>query len=418
MIKLFKYQLCLIFILFLLTFHNSFAKEEFSVSLSDDIDVAVDYFPARGDYLLLWLAPEYGIKPTHRILAEALSEQMMEVWMVNIVESLYLPQSLKSLKQLDGAYVADLIEHAHNKTGKKVLVVGDSYAAIHVLKGIHQWQQRNHSISYLTGSILFTPYTYAFIPSLGLQPEYASIVSATNTPIMIFQATGSANIGQFQILKDKLHQHSQAVYSQYMSNIMGLFYVEEPTEEINIHLKQLPTTIKKILPVLERAPFPASPIPVKMNVAHESGIDHHLKQFKGNKTPHGIDLMDVYGNHFKKTNYQGLVTVVNFWATWCPPCVEEIPSLNRFKEKMSGLPVELISINYAEESQTVADFMKKVKVNFPVLLDEEGAFAKKWGVITFPSTFVIDTQGQIKYGVNAAIEWDDPELIEIIKSLL
>jgi len=61
--------------------------------------------------------------------------------------------------------------------------------------------------------------------------------------------------------------------------------------------------------------------------------------------------------------------------------------------------------------------MKKVNVEFPVLLDLDGSFAKKWNVIMFPSTFIIDKNGEIKYGVNAAIEWDDPELIEKIKSL-
>lgn len=70
---------------------------------------------------------------------------------------------------------------------------------------------------------------------------------------------------------------------------------------------------------------------------------------------------------------------------------------------MSDLPVELISINYAENSQTVIDFMDKVNVEFPVLHDKNGDFAKQWNVITYPSTFVMDKHGQIKYGVNAAI---------------
>ena len=85
---------------------------------------------------------------------------------------------------------------------------------------------------------------------------------------------------------------------------------------------------------------------------------------------------------------------------------------------MSNLPFELISINYAEEQETILEFLKKVKVEFPVLLDKNGGFAKKWHVITYPSTFVIDKKGKIKYGVNAAIEWDDPEVVEKIKSLL
>lgn len=85
---------------------------------------------------------------------------------------------------------------------------------------------------------------------------------------------------------------------------------------------------------------------------------------------------------------------------------------------MKGLPFELISINYAEDKKTILEFMKKVNVEFPVLLDKNGDFAKKWNVIAYPSTFVIDKHGKIKYGVNAAIEWDKPEFIQKIKSLL
>ena len=77
-----------------------------------------------------------------------------------------------------------------------------------------------------------------------------------------------------------------------------------------------------------------------------------------------------------------------------------------------------ITINYAEDNKTILDFMKKINVEFPVLMDQDGNFAKKWNVITYPSTFVIDKNGKIIYGVNAAIEWDDPEFIEKIKSLL
>ena len=85
---------------------------------------------------------------------------------------------------------------------------------------------------------------------------------------------------------------------------------------------------------------------------------------------------------------------------------------------MADLPFELISINYAEDKKTILEFMKKVNVEFPVLLDQNGNFARKWNVITYPSTFVINKEGNIIYGVNAAIEWDSPEFIQKLKSLL
>ena len=62
--------------------------------------------------------------------------------------------------------------------------------------------------------------------------------------------------------------------------------------------------------------------------------------------------------------------------------------------------------------------MQRVQVDFPVLLDQRGEFAKQWKVISYPSTFVIDADGKIRYGVNAAIEWDRPEIINKLKSLM
>ena len=394
------------------------AEDEIIVPVSPEIDISVEHFASSGEYLIVWLAPEYGFRPTHRRLAQQLSMHNIEVWQTNIAESLFLPQSTRSIKQLDGQYVADLIEHAYKTTGKKIIVAGDSYAAINVLRGVNQWQHRKQAASYLIGAILFSPYAYAYIPQLGLPPEFMPIISATNIPVMIYQAAKSGNIGQFEPLLEKLQQHNAPVYTQFLPEIMGLFYAEEPTPAIQKNIKKLPVSIKQMITVLENHDLPLTPVPLKEITHNKSGIDISLKKYTGKSVPKAINLKDAHGNAMMKDNYQGQITLVNFWATWCPPCVEEIPSLNRLKMKMSDLPFELISINYAEDKQTILDFMKKINIEFPVLMDPDGDFAKKWHVITYPSTFIIDTNGQIRYGVNAAIEWDSPEVIETIKSLL
>ncbi len=394
------------------------AESEIIVPISSEIDINVERFSASGKYLILWLAPEYGFRTNHRFMARQLNEQKIEVWLSNIAESLYLPQSTSSLKQLDGKYVAELINHAQKTTGKKIVVAGDSYAAVNVLLGAHQWQQRHHQSQDFIGAILFSPSIYASIPSLGLPPEFMSITSSTNIPIMIYQAQKSGNITQYKRLIEQLQQHNNPVYSKFIPNVRSLFYTEEPTREMITNIKSLSPNIRKMIAVLEKHHVPDVPVPLTNIHIKNNGIDHSIKAFKGNDTPNAIQLVDAYGNTFNKKDFKGQITVVNFWATWCPPCVQEIPSLNRLKKKMAGVPFELISINYAEDKETILEFMEKVNVEFPVLLDQNGNFAKKWNVITYPSTFIIDPSGKIKYGVNAAIEWDDPEFINKIKSLL
>ena len=395
----------------------SLAEDEIIVPASNDTEITVTRFAAAGKYVMVWLAPEYGFRTGHRSLARMLTEHNIEVWQSNIVESLFMPQGTTSLKQLDGTYIADVIEYAYKTTGKKIIVTGDSYAASSALIGAHQWQQRKHSDSYLIGAVLFTPYTYAYIPPLGVEPEYLPIVSATNIPMMIYQAKGSATIGQFELLVNKLQQHNNPVYTKFVPDVMSLFYQDPPTVDMQKNAKALPGNILQMITVLEKHKVPAEPIPLTVTETVKSGIDILLKEYKGIGGPVPIKLKNIDGNTVTKDNFTGQITVINFWATWCPPCIEEIPSLNRLKKKMADVPFELISINYAEDDKTIIDFMKEVNVEFPVLLDKNGEFAKQWNVISYPSTFIIDSKGVIQYGVNAAIEWDDPAVIQKLKAL-
>jgi len=398
--------------------NTSIAAEEIVAPVSDEVEITITRFPAQGEYLLIWLAPEYGFRKAHRSLADRLPGQDIEVWQTDIVESLFLPEGSSSLKQLDGKYVADLIEHAHELTGKNIVIAGDSYAAMNALLGARHWQSRNPVDPYLVGAILFSPNSYAYIPPLGLPPEYLPIVESTNIPLVIYQAQNSVTAGQFDQLLVKLRTNDSPIYTRMVPDVVSLFYEEELTPAMKNSAQPIPVSIRQLLPVLARHGIPARPVPLKKPPTVTSGIDIYLKDFVGNHEPMAFSLPDISGNTIVKADFAGKVTVVNFWATWCPPCIEEIPSLNRLNEKMKGRPFELISINYAEDRKTVISFMQRVKVDFPVLLDHSGATAHRWNVITYPSTFVIDRQGKFRYGVNAAIEWDAPELIQKLESLM
>jgi thiol-disulfide isomerase/thioredoxin len=394
------------------------AADEFAVPAFDDEEISVTRFAAEGEYLMIWLAPEYGFRKAHRELAERMPEQHIEIWQSDISESLFLPLGTTSIKQLDGSYVADLIEFAHAETGKKIVVAGDSYASMSALRGARQWQKRNQDGNYLLGAILFTPYSYAYLPELGQAPEYLPIVEATNIPLLIYQAQNSAIVSQFPVLLEKLRKHGSPIYTRKVAGVMSLFYEEEPTDAMREGAQPIPGTIRQMLPLLAHHEVPRKPVSLSAVADSKSGVDIYLKNFKGNSNPPAIDLRDMSGNRLQRTNFAGKVSLVNFWATWCPPCIEEIPSLNRLKRQMQGHPFELISINYAQDKATVLDFMQKIEVDFPVLLDVNGEHAKSWKVISYPSTFVLDMQGSIRYGVNAAIEWDSPELLRQLEVLM
>jgi thiol-disulfide isomerase/thioredoxin len=199
---------------------------------------------------------------------------------------------------------------------------------------------------------------------------------------------------------------------------MSLFFEQPATAAMIRQAESIPASLRQLLPLLARHPISAEVPPLPEMEPVGSGIDIYLRDFRGDVPVLELVLEDVDGNTYVKRDFAGQVTLVNFWASWCAPCIEEIPSLNRLKQKMAGRPFELISINYAEQRDTVAEFLRRVEVEFPVLMDFDGRYAEAWNVISYPSTFVIDTHGRITYGVNAAIDWDDPQLIERLEALM
>ncbi|HKJ53506.1 MAG TPA: TlpA disulfide reductase family protein, partial [Gammaproteobacteria bacterium] len=191
-----------------------------------------------------------------------------------------------------------------------------------------------------------------------------------------------------------------------------------PTPAMLEGAAQIPRDLQRMLPLLARHPVPVEPVSMRAGAPADSGIDMYLEEFGADIRPQPLDLENIEGQRVVENDFTGKVTLVNFWASWCAPCIEEIPSLNRLKQKMAGKPFELISINYAEDRKTVADFMQRVPIDFPVLLDVDGEQAAAWRVISYPSTFVIDKRGRIRYGVNAAIDWNDPELLGKLEALM
>jgi thiol-disulfide isomerase/thioredoxin len=277
----------------------------------------------------------------------------------------------------------------------------------------------NNQYEYLTGAILFSPELYSEIPPLGLDPVYDPIASATNIPIMLYQSGRRGNRWQLDKTLEKLQAGGAAVYLKILHGVTGVFYLKDKAVETSTVLKQLPEEIERAVQMLERIPTPKTAN--KLTAGGEtasSSLDITLKPFVSDMVPLAIDLKTANGQNFTRDNFTGKVTLVNFWASWCGPCVEEIPALNRLREYMKDRPFELISINYAETPELIREFLNMVKVDFPVLLDEDGSYSAKWNVLVFPATFVIARDGNIVYGVNGAIEWDSEEVTGKLEALM
>jgi cytochrome c biogenesis protein CcmG/thiol:disulfide interchange protein DsbE len=110
----------------------------------------------------------------------------------------------------------------------------------------------------------------------------------------------------------------------------------------------------------------------------------------------------------------GKITVINFWATWCPPCLEEMPELEEFAEK-NQQKINFYAVNLKESHEKVSDYMNKNKYTMPLLLDKDGFVAKQFQITAIPTTLIVDKNGIIKHRQSGAMTRN--ELEGIINSL-
>jgi thiol-disulfide isomerase/thioredoxin len=142
-----------------------------------------------------------------------------------------------------------------------------------------------------------------------------------------------------------------------------------------------------------------------------------IKPWKG-KVTLSLAGNDVEGNAIDLKDLQGRVLVVNFWATWCEPCRDEMPSLQRLREKLDPGAFDVLTVNYGESRDKVSQFLGKEKLALPVLLDPQKEAAKEWGVGGLPMTFLVDARGRVRYSVFGERDWNAGESLALVEKLL
>ncbi len=144
-----------------------------------------------------------------------------------------------------------------------------------------------------------------------------------------------------------------------------------------------------------------------------------LKPYSGSIKDPVVSLPDLQGVTHTLAQYKGQVVLVQFWATYCPPCVKEMPSMNHLQDKLkaAGVPFKILAINMAETKAEVLAFAKKVKPEFTILLDETGSSIGQWNVFAAPSNFLIGKDGQVHYTLFGGVEWDSAPIIQTITDL-
>jgi peroxiredoxin len=134
--------------------------------------------------------------------------------------------------------------------------------------------------------------------------------------------------------------------------------------------------------------------------------------------PPDFTLPTLDGGFITLSNFKGKVVLINFWTTWCPPCREEMPSLERLYRHFKHEDFTLLAVDIMENPKTVKRFARDYNLSFPILLDEKGEVSAKYAANAIPTTYFIDKQGKAVGKAIGPRKWDGDHAKDLIEELL
>jgi peroxiredoxin len=134
--------------------------------------------------------------------------------------------------------------------------------------------------------------------------------------------------------------------------------------------------------------------------------------------PPPFALEDLAGRTHRLADYRGKVVLVNFWATWCEPCRDEMPSLARLQAALADRPFTVLAVNLDEPVSRIRKFIARTPLNFPVLLDRDAVVAKAWRARILPATYLVGRDGRIRQVHFGELDWSSGAGRRAVEALL
>lgn len=142
-----------------------------------------------------------------------------------------------------------------------------------------------------------------------------------------------------------------------------------------------------------------------------------LQKVPGRPIAPAFSLNDIDGQTRSLDDFKGRVLVANFWATWCPPCRAEIPSMQRAWEVLEPHGAHMVALHVGGEADQIWAFLAEFNVTFPVLIDRSGSVSRAWQTVGLPTTYVVDGAGRKALRAIGERAWDHPDIVEQIVAL-
>ncbi|MGL4573642.1 MAG: TlpA disulfide reductase family protein [Burkholderiaceae bacterium] len=131
-----------------------------------------------------------------------------------------------------------------------------------------------------------------------------------------------------------------------------------------------------------------------------------------------LSIADLDGKPWNLPALRGKVVILAFWATWCEPCREEMPSLAKLQARLGADQIAVLAVNYQEGEPKIRQFMEAIRITLPVARDSDGAVAKQFGVRVFPNTIVIDRSGKPRWRITGEFDWNSDGAVRLVQPLL
>lgn len=149
-------------------------------------------------------------------------------------------------------------------------------------------------------------------------------------------------------------------------------------------------------------------------------MQHGLSPTHGNPEAPNLDLQGLDGSRHRLSEHLGKVVIINFWATWCPPCIAEMPTLQDVWDLLHDDNFEVLAVNVGEDEETVRRFADQFepKLGFPILLTTDPSIMQTWGIQGMPTSHIIDTRGRIAYTEVGAREFSHEHIVSRLRELM
>ena len=248
------------------------------------------------------------------------------------------------------------------RPAKRVYLLTTARGGIVGLRGAQAWQKRNPKSNVLGGALLLHPNLFLGPPEPGKEAEYHPSAAQTRLPVYILQPEQSPWRWRLEATQKELEKGGSKVFTRVLTDVRDRFYFRPDATEVEMDVaNRLAEMLRESIRTLndvKLAEVTATRISKAPATKAAVSIENKLRPYKGNPVPPPLKLTDLDGKVHDLADYKGKVVLVNFWASWCPPCVKEMPSMQRLKEKMAGKPFVILAVNMAEPENEVRDFLR------------------------------------------------------------